>query len=408
VYNYQNTNIADIPLNTGSKKMMRRILTIWLLVLGVSLLQGQTPQLLNYQGKLVDATGNALNGTYSLEFIIYDLPENGTNLWSEVHSNVGVSNGFFNVLLGSVSPFPTDLFSGSGERYLEIVVGAEILAPRFHLTSVAYAIRAAEADNVADGSVNTAKLADGAVTQEKLDAGVTTAPSGASGGDLSGAYPNPTVIRIQRQAVSAVAPADGQVLKWNATNTNWEPGDDLGGAPSGDAGGDLGGTYPNPAVVGLQGRAVTATAPTSNQVLKWNGSAWAPAAESGGDTDWSIDGNDIYHLTGNVSIGTSVTNSKLNIDDATTAGSGLNVTKTAGQAVSAIRGHNTAAPPSGFINSGGVFTADADAVGGKYGVQGHARGTGVILPAILMHRVQPVTTPCMPLEKRIIFPAMWA
>lgn len=59
--------------------------------------------------------------------------------------------------------------------------------------------------------------------------GVTSIPSGSAGGDLAGSYPNPTVDGLQGRAVASTAPSNGQFLAWNDLLQRWEPTTMTGG-----------------------------------------------------------------------------------------------------------------------------------------------------------------------------------
>jgi hypothetical protein len=123
--------------------------------LGVFLLSAQVPQLINYQGFLKDYSGQSLEQV-KLEFRIYNVATGGTAMWSEVHNQVNVNNGIFNVLLGSVESSLAEIFQTTGLRFLEIVVNDNALPKRFQITSVAYAIKSGHADLANDVASNAA------------------------------------------------------------------------------------------------------------------------------------------------------------------------------------------------------------------------------------------------------------
>lgn len=184
---------------------MRRFSTFWVVPIMmfsfVSLAfapDGSIPHLINYQGMLTDDVGNPLTTPQDLSFRIYDAEFGGTSLWDETHNSVPVSNGLFNVILGSINainlPFDEDY-------WLEIEVGAsDTLSPRFRFTSVPYAYRAESAEPDGDWTISgddiystvSGNVGIGAASpSQKLDvAGYVKGQSGLCiGNDCRSAWP---------------------------------------------------------------------------------------------------------------------------------------------------------------------------------------------------------------------------
>jgi hypothetical protein len=206
-----------------------RVLTAVLFILQlVSFGRADVPKLINYQGRLTNNLGEPLDTTVSIEFTIYDDSTGGTVKWMETHTLVSVTEGLFNVILGTNVPIDDNVFN-SIDRYLGIQVGADPeIEPRKRLISVPYAYHSLRSDStghVASSVIDHGEvggLTDDDHSQYFLVNGVRM-----MAGDLNAGGNKITNVSAGMDPLDAVTYQ--QVVK------NGDP-----------AGGGLGGMYPNP------------------------------------------------------------------------------------------------------------------------------------------------------------------
>ncbi len=101
--------------------MMTCVIGMILLVLPAAVMAG-VPRLINYQGRLTDGSGNALDTAVALTFTIFSDEACTVPVWTETFPTVSISHGLFDILLGSINPLQGDIFDG-GARWLKMKMG---------------------------------------------------------------------------------------------------------------------------------------------------------------------------------------------------------------------------------------------------------------------------------------------
>ena len=133
----------------------KKFLGVGMFLILCSSVWAAVPKLMNYQALLTDDNDNPVrNQTLSIKFTIYDAAVNGASKWTETQGSVMTNNdGFYNVLLGSVTPILDSVFRDTA-RWLGIKVDTDAeMTPRVRLTSTGYAYRVNSIDDAAGGDI---------------------------------------------------------------------------------------------------------------------------------------------------------------------------------------------------------------------------------------------------------------
>jgi hypothetical protein len=141
------------------QKSMRRMFYVLIaFVISCSPAFAGVPDLIDFQGSLVDNDGVPVTGTPTIQFALYSANTGGAAIWSET-KQVMLQDGVYSTQLGDLTPLTDDIWENA-QLWLGIKVDAdEEMTPRVRIVAVPYAIRAktAEVAEVAETVADAAR-----------------------------------------------------------------------------------------------------------------------------------------------------------------------------------------------------------------------------------------------------------
>lgn len=236
-------------------------------------------QEMTFQGRIIKPDGYALKST-SVLFEVMMLSKNDCVLYSENHRlDLSASEGVFALKVGSSSAIGVDNRAGSdliavfdNQKTINGLSGGASCTGQ-------YIPLANDTRRVVVRFVDENNLPMN--PQTITNASISYVPFAMSASSVSG-FKSENLLRVPNENLSPLTSLQYQeFLKLlNGTSSQFiAPSDSRltdSRAPTGSAGGDLGGSYPAPSVVKIQGQNISATTPTDGQVLQWSSGSWAP------------------------------------------------------------------------------------------------------------------------------------
>lgn len=260
---------------------------------------GQTPNTISYQGVARNATGQPIpNQSIKIKLSLLETATSSNSLYTETHTPTTTGQGLFAVQIGTGTVLTgtyANLDWSNGPKFVKTEIdptGGDnfTLSSTNPLNAVPFALFAQNGDRevtlTGQGATTITGTYPNFVIRSKDSVGTYQAGTGLelNGNTFSGKINDPiwNANKLQGRPVDPTAPSNKEVLKWNGTS--WKVGKDSVNTYSAGTGinitSELNISAKNDDAIWnaakLQGKNLTATQPTKEDFLRFDGSKWVP------------------------------------------------------------------------------------------------------------------------------------